>query len=300
VRWVAAVLAALVLPESTLRVWTGNGWEEWWTSGAAPAAWNGPLPALERRIEWRRAGPGVEWGEARLSGPGEARRIRLIVVRIDPDSVRFRLDTSFEAGSARAAWSIGRAPPGALAAINAGQFPRTHPWGWVILDGRRYQPPGPGPLSVGVAFDSSGALRWIPGDSIPRDGRMSRIAAAFQSYPRLLDAGAVPPALREERRGVDLRHRDARAAIAQTVEGRVLLAVTRFDRAGGVLDFVPFGLTVPEMAAVMGALGARDAVMLDGGISSQLLIREGIEVRRWRGLRAVPLGLVVIPRHDYP
>jgi exopolysaccharide biosynthesis protein len=42
------------------------------------------------------------------------------------------------------------------------------------------------------------------------------------------------------------------------------------DVAGGV----PLGPTTPEMAAIMGALGACDAVMLDGGISSQLLLRD--------------------------
>ena len=46
----------------------------------------------------------------------------------------------------------------------------------------------------------------------------------------------------------------------------------------------------------MGALGAREAVMRDGGISSQLLIRDQGTVRRWEGLRRVPLGLVVVAR----
>jgi exopolysaccharide biosynthesis protein len=50
------------------------------------------------------------------------------------------------------------------------------------------------------------------------------------------------------------------------------------------------------MAAIMGGLGARNAVLLDGGISSQLLIRDSRTVHRWRGLRSVPLGLVVLPR----
>jgi len=43
----------------------------------------------------------------------------------------------------------------------------------------------------------------------------------------------------------------------------------------------------------MGALGARDAVLLDGGISAQLLVRDAQgTARRWPGLRRVPLGLV--------
>jgi exopolysaccharide biosynthesis protein len=46
------------------------------------------------------------------------------------------------------------------------------------------------------------------------------------------------------------------------------------------------------MAAVLGALGARDAVMLDGGISAQMILRDGEAVRTWPGLRAVPLALV--------
>jgi len=56
---------------------------------------------------------------------------------------------------------------------------------------------------------------------------------------------------------------------------------------------VPFGLTSVEMAAVMGALGCGQALLLDGGISGQLLVREaGGAVRRWPGTRSVPLALV--------
>jgi hypothetical protein len=47
----------------------------------------------------------------------------------------------------------------------------------------------------------------------------------------------------------------------------------------------------------MGALGCARAVALDGGISGQLLMRErGGSTRTWPGLRAVPLGLAVLPR----
>jgi hypothetical protein len=51
------------------------------------------------------------------------------------------------------------------------------------------------------------------------------------------------------------------------------------------------------MAALMGALGCRRAVMLDGGLSSQLLLRgpHGLP-ELWPGLRRVPLALEVLPR----
>ena len=51
------------------------------------------------------------------------------------------------------------------------------------------------------------------------------------------------------------------------------------------------------MAALMGALGCRRAVSLDGGISGQLAVREaGGELRKWTAWRLVPLGLLVLPQ----
>jgi exopolysaccharide biosynthesis protein len=92
---------------------------------------------------------------------------------------------------------------------------------------------------------------------------------------------------------VDLVHRDARLALGTLADGRVVIALTRFDFFGKSLDRLPFGLTTPEMAAVMGALGCRRALLLDGGISGQLSLQdEDGAVRRWPGTRRVPLGLV--------
>ena len=291
---VALLVAAL--PVSTLSVWTGTRWEEWWRSSEAPAVWTEPVPALAERFHWRRVARGVEWGEVRLSGAGEAFRIRLVVARIDPRLVRFRLDTAFRGEGTRAAWTIARSPREAVVALNAGQFPSSLPWGWTVLGGREFLPPRSGPLSVAVAFDTSGSVRWLTPEALHDPGRARGVIAAFQSYPRILEAGSVPLPLRADGGGIDVAHRDARLALGQMADGKLLIALTRFDGAGGVLDFVPFGLTVPEMAAIMGGLGARNAVLLDGGISSQLLIRDAGTVHRWRGLRAVPMGLVVTPR----
>lgn len=297
--WLAALVAGAAaalsprerLPPSSLAVWTGGRWAVWWHAATAPVRWGDEPPVLLQTIKWRLGAPGVEWGELRLAGTGEAHRIRLIAVRLDPRRLRFRLDTAF-GEDGRPAWTVERAAEDALFAINAGQFAQTIPWGWVVVSGRGYLAPGQGPLSVGVGFDSSGAVRWIPADSLALPTARGGIDAGFQSYPVLLGRGVVPVALGAPGRGVDLAHRDARAALGQLPDGRLLAAISRFDGAGGILDFVPFGLTTPEMAAVMGALGAWEAVLLDGGISSQLLVRDGPEVRRWRGLRAVPLALV--------
>jgi hypothetical protein len=281
------------LPQSSLAVWTGKAWREWWRSDAAPDRWRGPHNAVAGAVSWRRAADGVEWGELRLAGTGEARRLRAVVVRIDPRVVRPRLDTAFTAGGERAAWSVDDARPDAIVAVNVGQFVRTLPWGWVVLDGRQFLAPGAGPLATAVAVDSSGTVRWIGPDSLEDSNVRRGAVSAFQSYPTLLNGdGEIPPPLREPGRGIDVEHRDARLGIGALSDGRLLIVLTRFDALGESLGSIPFGPTIPEFAALMGALGARQAVALDGGISGQLLVRAADGIHAWRGLRKVPMALV--------
>jgi exopolysaccharide biosynthesis protein len=145
--------------------------------------------------------------------------------------------------------------------------------------------------------DTAGTVRLVPPDSIATVRAQGTVRDAFQSYPALLIGdGDVPGALRRKGSGVDLEHRDARLALGVGRDGHVVIAMTRFEGLGGVLSNLPFGLTTPEMAALMGALGCRQAMLLDGGISSQLQLRgtDG-SVHRWAGLRRVPLALLVLP-----
>ena len=288
------------LPPSSLAVWTGGAWREWWRSDAAPDRWAGPNDAVADAVVWRRAAEGVDWGEIRLAGSGEARRLRAVVVRLDPRLVRLRLDTAFTPGGDRAAWSVDAARPDAIVAVNVGQFVRTLPWGWVVLDGRQYLAPGRGPLSTAVAVDSSGGVRWIGPDGLADQGVRRGVVAAFQSYPTLLTGnGEIPSPLRAPGRGIDVEHRDARLGLGALPDGRLLIVLTRFDALGESLGVVPFGPTIPEFAALMGALGARQAVALDGGISGQLLVRDADGTgHAWRGLRRVPMALVALPRVD--
>ena len=280
------------LPPSTLRVLVGERWTEWWNSGTAPARWADSAATLARMTDWRTVADGIEHAELTIGGDG-AFRTRLIIVRLDPAVVRLALDTGLTT-RLRPAWTVADAPDEALFAVNAGQFVRALPWGWVVLDGKQFLAPGSGPLATAVVIDSAGRVEWRHGATA---GRTERIAWAFQSYPTLLRDGEIPPPLRSEGRGVDARHRDARLAIGSVANGRIVVAMTRFDALGPLLGAIPLGLTTPEMAAIMGALGARDAVMLDGGISAQLMLRErNGEVKMWRGLRSVPLALIATAR----
>lgn len=172
------------------------------------------------------------------------------------------------------------------------------PWGWLVQNGRELAPPGVGSLSMAVVFDSSGAVRFVAADSLASARDAGRIADPFQSYPTLLTGdGTVPAELLADGRGVELSHHDSRVAIGELRDGRLIIAMTCFNALGDAAAAVPFGLTVPEMAALMGALGCRRAVSLDGGISGQLVVRQADGTRRkWIGWRRVPLGTLVLPR----
>ncbi len=147
----------------------------------------------------------------------------------------------------------------AVVAFNGGHFSGGHPWGWLVRGG---------------------------------------ISEALQSYPMLLrDDGVIPPELRARNELIDLTHRDARLAVGELRDGRLIVALTRFDALDGRMSSLPFGPTVPEMAALMGALGSRAAVLLDGGISAQLVVRDRAgTTREWKGMRMVPLGILLVPR----
>ena len=129
------------------------------------------------------------------------------------------------------------------------------------------------------------------------DARQIKIRIRDRRFPTLLEGEARPSAaLCAATAQVDRAHRDTRLAIGVRRDGHVIVALSRY--AGGALpDRTPIGPTTPEMAELMRRLGADRALMLDGGLSAQLLVRgrTGAAPQRWPGLRDVPLALVV---HD--
>jgi uncharacterized protein YigE (DUF2233 family) len=272
-----------------LAVRDGTGWVIWWRRDAAPARWGSEAP-LAGRVAWRPGTAGVEWGELQLRGASEAWRTRLVLVRLDPRRVGLSLVTAFTRNES---WTVADAGAGAALALDAGQFRQSLPWGWVVSGGQEILAPQYAPLAGAVVVAASGEVRVVPPDRVAAERERGTAREAFQSYPMLLRDGVVPAPLVESGRDVSVEHRDARLALGTLGDGRVVVALTRFDALGQALGRVPFGLTSAEMAAVMGALGCRQALLLDGGISGQLMVREAAgSVRTWPGTRSVPLGLV--------
>jgi Phosphodiester glycosidase len=275
---------------ASLAVRAGGRWVTWWREDAAPVRWEERDATLADRVEWHRGARGVEWGELQLRGASEVWRTRLVLVRMDPRQVELALDPAFTEDRH---WTVDDAGDEAAVAFAAGQFRETLPWGWVRTGGREILAPQYAPLAGAVVVDSAGAVRVVAPDSVAAEHRRGGAREAFQSYPMLLQDGAVPAPLRQSGLGVNVGHRDARLALCTLEDGRVVVALTRFDALGETLGRIPFGLTSGEMAAVMGGLGCRQALLLDGGISGQLRLADADgSVRRWPGTRSVPLGLV--------
>jgi uncharacterized protein YigE (DUF2233 family) len=249
-------------------------------------------------LAWQAASAdGVEWMEFPLRAGGAGSRSRVVVVRLDPARVRFSLAQRAAAASGDPDWNIRHAPTDAVVALNAGQFTGSMPWGLLVERGVERLPIGHGPLSSVVLVHTDGSVRIVQrGDALlDQPDALRGVALAFQSYPTLLVGAGETPALLDS---ISRTHRDARLALGLDAEGRVLLALTRFDLLGGALDRIPFGLTTPEMAAVMQGLGAQQAVMLDGGLSAQLLVRTPAGDAAFPGSRRVPLALLVHPRPE--
>ncbi len=304
----AALVPSLGAPPSgaELGVRGGSGeWVTWWRAQRAPSRWAAADPAVTAALAWHDGARGVRWAEIELSGSGEAWRTRVVVAKIDPRAVTLRLANGAAPDGGTAVWNIDQAPDSAVVAFNAGQFSGGAVWGWVVHDGVEYRAPGTGPLAGALVIDSAGSVTFENDADVTRRRALGRadhpagVVEAFQSYPTLLEGdGEVPKLLREASGLIDLEHRDARLAIGQMPDGTLIVALTRFDALGASLGGIPFGLTVPETAALMGALGCRRAVALDGGVSAQMRIvaRDG-GVYMWHGLRRVPLALTAVSRH---
>jgi exopolysaccharide biosynthesis protein len=249
---------------------------------------------LAHGAAWHAVRPGVWLREQSMAERGPLSSVKAIVVRLDPASVQFGLDSATRDFGLKAAWTIDATPASAILAVNAGQFIGGIPWGWVVQDGIERKPPGTGSLAMAFVVDRTGRASLVMPDEIAFVRAGARLA--FQSYPALLDDGVIPWELQAGDRGVNLTHRDTRLAVCTMDDGSIAIALTRFTGLGKTGETMPWGPTVPEMADYMKSLGCQDAMLLDGGISSQLALRSADGgLQRWSNWRPVPLALVAFP-----
>jgi hypothetical protein len=254
------------------------------------------LIALGLASPWRPVGSGVWQREMPMASQGPLSPVRVHAVRLAPSRVSFELDTATKNRGTSPGWAVERVTRDALVAVNTGQFIGGVVWGWVVQNGAEASPPGSGTMAMSFVVDSAGIPSMLTPGEVAR--ARGHVRLAFQSYPALLTGdGELPFELQAPGRGVDLDHRDSRLAIGMLADGSVIIALTRFTGLGTAGETLPWGPTVVEMAEFMRALGCRRAMMLDGGISSQMAVRQADgSVRQWTNWRKVPMGLLVRKR----
>lgn len=292
------LLIVIATPLSAQRVVLGAhvaGQEFVLTRDSLPAR-TSASPGLREHLTWHSAQPGLAWSELSLRAGRLRIAVRAILVRIDPQLYDFDLALLTRTNGMTGAWTVDSVDSDVAFAVNAGQFKETGPWGWLVMQSYERRDPGFGPVSIGLAYDTAHVLRWVSVKDLVRARKDRSIVWAFQTYPLLISDGNVPPLLRHGDE-VNRAHRDARLILGQTADGALFFLLTRYDALGAVAGRVPIGLTVPESVLLAGALDFRHAVMLDGGLSAQLLVRDSTGIAQvWRGTRQVPLGLVARPR----
>jgi exopolysaccharide biosynthesis protein len=254
------------------------------------------LAAVAFATSWEPVAPGVWVRQVTMAESGPLAVVRVIAVRVDPARVSFALDTATIDGGSRGAWSVKRTPPRAFVAVNTGQFNGGGAWGWLVHNGDELNAPGKGALAMAFVVDSTGTTFLLT--PLEVSTLRGRARLAIQSYPMLLTGVAeIPWELQAPGRGVDLDHRDSRLALGMMRDGSVVFALTRFSALGiPGAETLPWGPTVVEMAAFMRTLGCQRAMLLDGGISSQMAVRnpDGT-LNQWTNWRKVPVGLIVSP-----
>lgn len=135
------------------------------------------------------------------------------------------------------------------------------PGGYVLSGHGRARAALLGALRVGDRVTLS--TRMVPASGDPEWGSVRHVLGGG---PRLLTNGAYTGGEGFRASLVDRRH--PRTVIGRTGDGRIVVAVI-----GGRQPYHSLGMTLPEVAGMLRQLGVTDAMNLDGGGSSTLVVR---------------------------
>lgn len=278
--------AGLPLGRKLLQEVAGHGQLQW----QGPEGWVTVSSAQDQRriwnegsafliVDWRLLREGLAFAELPLRRAPNPSGIPLYLLKVDPEKWSLALGM-------RPGWTKGSVDGMAeedqfVAAINASYFSEDGPVGLVVSEGELLHPQ---------------TRRWaahllIPPRGAPRivnqkKASWSGARYAIQAFPAIMAAGHTFPYMRYGGRGFDVRQVDRRSALCLTWDNQLLLLAT---------DTVINGLSFVELATMMGGLGCRDAMGLDGGTSTGFYLSvDGFE-RSIGNLKPVPVVLGVRP-----
>lgn len=200
----------------------------------------------------------------------------VLFLEIDPARVRMRVLVNDAAARQTAYVKDMVVAQDALAGINAGFFDANGALGLVLHAGKKLRQANASP-GYFVVKDGQASIR------IQRNLRLSGFEEGIQCSPVLMHNGQVYRYVSEGKNSSEVARR---SAVAVTHENKILLLATDVQLAG---------LTIQQLATVLAALGARHALALDGGASTQLYVAHGGVEKDVAGWDPVPVALGVFP-----
>lgn len=211
-------------------------------------------------LDWQALHPAVHHA---LVTPVPDGRVHVLRIDLRAPGLRLRVSSPAEKGQTLAEMASGR---GALLSVNASFFDgRFNPLGITANEGQRWagvmQPERAPLIGCTVAL----ACRLSLGQPVQDDPAWTEVLAG---RPWLVRAGQVRTAADDASCPSLCAQTHPRTAIGIDASGRWLFLVLAEGRRPPVV-----GLTLVQLSTFMRALGVHDALNLDGGGSSALLIR---------------------------
>jgi hypothetical protein len=306
-RSIVKVGGALAISLSKLMPLRGSGQGVWWPrllvwgvllgGGCARAPLPDALPEAAlgfldpAQVRSETVAPGLVYHA--VESVERAWSLHLLAVSLDSCTMGFRVVGLAPRGGDRQTVATLLQASGGLAAVNGDFFtPENHPLGieasYGEVKGGSSRPvfawrPESGPRLAPIAWRGD-TLQIEEGWSLVRgapDGRTEILAG----FPALLTGGAVIGDLEGEARPAFALARHPRTGLGIDTDRNRLWLVVVDGRRDGIAE----GMTLPELATLFQALGATEALNLDGGGSSTMVVRGRVVNRPSDPLGARPV-----------
>jgi hypothetical protein len=227
---------------------------------------------VAREVRWRGGDNVLRWGEWRVVVGAARLPVRVLVAAVQAGEVSLQLaSTTSPAQSAAVTQTVARDAD------------------WTIDEA-----PTSARLAAGASFATT------PATSVPSFAQlMDRLPITAQLVS---DRGAVDAHICGQREKRESPTRDRRLAIGTRADGSLLIVLAHFDGVGDASTTAPLGVSLPELASIMRALGAERAALLATGPSAQLMVRESTDgvARRWAGDVGSAHGLLIEEKRSTP
>jgi len=232
---------------------------------------------------WEPALPGLEIRTLRLGREKDLASFKLQAVRVSPSEFAIEVIRLTPKESSRMRPAEIMASRNALALINGPFFDHMEQsLGLLVIDGRVINKK-PRRGADAIFFVKDGRPRIATREDFPH----TDVDFAIQTGPWLVRDGARIEGFQRPWLV------DRRSALGLDAQGRLLLAVTDAAINGLSLYELSHLLARPESG---GGLGCVDAVNLDGGTSTQMMLSAGDARIRVRGFKRVPVFLLVVKK----